>query len=641
MSLINFTSLDFEEIKDLLKEYLKSKSDFTDFDFEGSNLSTMLDVLAYNTYITSYNANMVANEVFIDSATLRENVVSLAKNIGYLPRSRKSSRAVITFTVDATNISPPPSSLTLRKGPVAISSAGIAGQPYVYSIIDDITVPVVNGIARFDNITVYEGSLLRKTYTYSARNVQQRFLLPNVGVDTELISVKVSTSSESTASTTYRAYVDILNLKDSNVFYIQETANEQYEIFFGDGVFGNKLEEGNFIDINYIVSHGPDANGIGSFSFTGSLYYIRNGQEYNATQGISLISVSGQSFGGESIETIESVRKYAPKIYGTQNRAVTAQDYEVLIPNKIYPNTESISVFGGEEVIPPQYGKVFISIKPRTGDFLSNLAKQQIKQKLKKFAVAGIVPEILDLKYLYIEVNSKVYYNSSKGDKLDISTVVQNNVEKYSGSSELNRYGSRFKYSKFLNIIDNSHEAITSNITTLHIRRDLRPVLNSLAEYAIGFGNQFYIKSTVGFNLKTSGFKVEGIASTVYISDIPDPDEETGSLFLFTVPSERSQTPTIVRRNIGRINYVSGIIILNPINITSAKRRNGQPVIEMSICPISNDVIGLQDLYLQLDINNSLFDTIIDNIASGLDPSASNYVVSSSYASDSLIRPSK
>lgn len=640
MSLINFTSLDFEQIKNLLKEYLKAKSDFTDFDFEGSNLSTMLDVLSYNTYITSYNANMVANEVFIDSATLRENVVSLAKNIGYLPRSRKSSKAVITFTVDAEDISPPPSTLTLKKGPVAISSAGISGQSFVYSIVDDITVPVVNGIARFDNITIYEGSLLRKTYTYSARSVQQRFLLPNVGVDTDLISVKVSTSSESTASTTYRAYVDILNLKDSNVFYIQEAANEQYEIFFGDGVFGNKLEEGNFIDINYIISHGSDANGIGSFSFTGSLYYIRNGQEYNATQGISLISAAGQSFGGDSIESIESVRKYAPKIYGTQNRAVTAQDYEVLIPNKIYPNTESISVFGGEEVVPPQYGKVFISIKPRTGDFLSNLAKQEIKQKLKKFAVAGIVPEILDLKYLYIEVDSKIYYNSSKGDKLEISTIVQNNVEKYSGSSELNRYGSRFKYSKFLNIIDNSHEAITSNITTLHIRRDLRPVLNSLAEYAIGFGNEFYVKSTDGFNLKTSGFKVEGISSMVYISDLPDPDQKSGSLFLFTVPSDNSQTPTVVRRNVGRINYESGVIILNPINISSAKRRNGQPVIEMSICPISNDVIGLQDLYLQLDINNSLFDTIIDNIASGLDPSASNYVVSSSYASDSLVRPS-
>ncbi len=640
MSLINFTSLDFEQIKNLLKEYLKAKSDFTDFDFEGSNLSTMLDVLSYNTYITSYNANMVANEVFIDSATLRENVVSLAKNIGYLPRSRKASKAVISFTVDAEDISPPPSTLTLKKGPVAISSAGISGQSFVYSIVDDITVPVVNGIARFDNITIYEGSLLRKTYTYSARSVQQRFLLPNVGVDTDLISVKVSTSSESTASTTYRAYVDILNLKDSNVFYIQEAANEQYEIFFGDGVFGNKLEEGNFIDINYIISHGSDANGIGSFSFTGSLYYIRNGQEYNATQGISLISAAGQSFGGDSIESIESVRKYAPKIYGTQNRAVTAQDYEVLIPNKIYPNTESISVFGGEEVVPPQYGKVFISIKPRTGDFLSNLAKQEIKQKLKKFAVAGIVPEILDLKYLYIEVDSKIYYNSSKGDKLEISTIVQNNVEKYSGSSELNRYGSRFKYSKFLNIIDNSHEAITSNITTLHIRRDLRPVLNSLAEYAIGFGNEFYVKSTDGFNLKTSGFKVEGISSMVYISDLPDPDQKSGSLFLFTVPSDNSQTPTVVRRNVGRINYESGVIILNPINISSAKRRNGQPVIEMSICPISNDVIGLQDLYLQLDINNSLFDTIIDNIASGLDPSASNYVVSSSYASDSLVRPS-
>ena len=642
MSLINFTSLDFEQIKELLKDYLKSNSDFTDYDFEGSNLSTIINLLAYNTYITSYNANMVTNEVFIDSATLRENVVSLAKNIGYLPKSRKASSANISFNVDATNIVPAPSTITLRKGPVAISSAGIGNQSYVYSILNDITVPVVNGVALFDSIKIYEGTFLSSSFTFSARNPRQKFLLPNVGIDTDLINVSVKNSEQSTTSTTYNLYTDILNLQNnSKVFYIQESSDERYEIFFGDGIFGDKLDDSNYITVEYITSHGEAANGISGFTFTGSLYYIRNGAEYNATQGISAISTISPSYGGTSIESVESIRKYAPRIYGTQNRAVTAQDYEVLIPSKIYPETESISVFGGEELVPPQYGKVFISIKPKTGDFLSNLAKQEIKLRLKKYAVTGIVPEILDLKYLYIEVDSKIYYNSNQVTDLDVSTIVQNNIGKYANSSELNRYGSRFKYSKFLKIIDDSHQGITSNITSISIRRDLRPVLNSFAEYAIGFGNSFHIKSTDGYNLKTTAFKVDGINSDVYLSDLPNADLETGSLFLFTLPSENSLTPTIVKRNVGTINYDNGIIILNPINITGAMLKNGQSIIEMSLCPSSNDVIGLQDLYLQLDTSNSVFETIIDNISSGLDPSASNYIVSSSYGSYSLVRPSR
>ena len=641
MSLINFTSLDFEDVRELLKGYLRANSNFTDYDFEGSNISTMLDILAYNTYIASYNANMVANEVFIDSATLRENVVSLAKNIGYLPRSRKASKAVISFSVDAADVSPAPSTLTLRRGPVAISGSNITGQSFVYSISEDITVPVVNGIALFDDISIYEGTLLSKSYTFNSRDDKQKFMLPNVGIDTELIRVKVRKNESSTASTTYRAYADILNLNKSKVFYIQESANEQYEIFFGDGVFGDKLEEGNVITIDYIATNGDAANGISGFQFTGSLYYIRNGAEYNATQGISAVTTVAPSYGGDAIETIESIRRYAPKIYGTQNRAVTAQDYEVLIPNKIYPETESISVFGGEELVPPQYGKVFISIKPRNGDFLSSLVKSEIKLKLKKYAVTGIVPEILDLKYLYIEVDSKIYYNSSKADKLEVSNIVQNNVTKYSRSTDLNRYGSRFKYSKFLNIIDNSHDGITSNITSINIRRDLRPVLNSFAEYAIGFGNRFHIKSANGYNIKSTSFKIDGIDSDLYLADVPDTNQESGSLFFFTVPSENSQTPTIVRRNVGRIDYINGIVTLNPVVITEANMRNGQPTIEISACPSSNDVIGLQDLYLQLDTSNSTFETIIDNISSGLDPSASNYIVSSSYASNTLVRPNR
>ncbi len=318
---------------------------------------------------------------------------------------------------------------------------------------------------------------------------------------------------------------------------------------------------------------------------------------------------------------------------------MTANDYETLIPAKIYPETESISVFGGEELIPPQYGKVFISIKPRNGDFLPNLLKENIKNKLKKYAVAGIVPEILDLKYLYLEVDSKVYYNTNLASSAaSVSATIQQNALKYSESSELNKYGARFKYSKFLKIIDDSDDSVTSNITTVQMRRDLRVVLNTFAEYVIGFGNEFHIKSMDGYNIKSSPFKVSGIQETVYLSDIPDTNRSTGSIFLFTVPSSSSTSSTVIKRNVGRIDYKKGIITLNPINISSAKFKNGQSIIEISVSPQSNDVVGLQDLYLQLDINNSMFEMIVDDISSGLDPSASNYIVTSSYTNGNLVR---
>ena len=639
MPLVNFTNLDFDQIKTTLRDYLKSNSNFTDYDFEGSNLSTILDVLAYNTYITSYNANMVANEVFIDSATLRENVVSLARNIGYVPRSKKSSRATVSFfvdtTVDTRNITP--ASLTLKKGPVASTSGSFGNQSFVFSILEDITVPVVNNIASFNNIQIYEGILLNTNFTYTTRNPNQKFILPNSGVDTDLISVLVNSGN---GAVKYNLQDSLFGIdKESEVYFLQEIEDERYELIFGDNVFGKELREGDNVDVSYIVTNGDSGNGISQFSFSGRLTYTRNSTEYVVSSGISLLTTGLSSIGGESIEGVESIKKYAPRIYASQNRALTANDYETLIPAKIYPETESISVFGGEEVIPPQYGKVFISIKPRTGDFIPNLIKENIKMKLKKYAVAGIVPEILDLKYLYLETDSKVYYNTNIApNSAYVSSIIQANANKYAESTELNKYGARFKYSKFLKIIDDSHPSVTSNITKVQMRRDLRVILNTLAEYSIGFGNQFHIKSMNGYNIKSSAFRVSGILEDVYLSDIPDTDRKTGSIFLFTVPSASSLSPTILRRGVGKINYDSGIITLNPINITSAKIKDGQSIIEISTTPQSNDVIGLQDLYLQLDINNSIFDMVIDEISSGLDPSASNYIVTSSYTNGNLVR---
>mgnify|MGYP001310163808 CR=1 FL=1 len=645
MPLLNFTGLDFEQIKTTLKDYLKSNSDFTDYDFEGSNLSTILNVLAYNTYITSYNANMVSNEVFIDSATLRENVVSLARNIGYLPRSKKAAKATVNFFCDISSVSPAPPTVVLKKGSVVATSKQFNGQSFVFGITEDKSVSVVDGIAQFDEVEVYEGTVIEQSFVYSSRNRFQKFILSNDGIDLETLKVSVKPSPQSSVSLTYARQDDLFDTNSgstitaaSPIYFIQEVEDEQYEIIFGDGIFGKALQDGNEINVSYIKTKGENGNGISNFSFSGKLCYTRNDSTINVTSGISLVTANESSSGGQPIESTESIKKYAPQVYATQNRALTANDYEILIPNKIYPEAESISVYGGEDLVPPQYGKVFISIKPRTGDFVSNAVKENIKRDLKKYSVAGIVPQILDLKYLFIETNSNVYYNVNLARNVAaVSSLVKSNIDKYADSAELNKYGARFKYSKFLKIIDQSHESICSNITTIQIRRDLRIAANQFAEYAIDFGNQFHISSMEGYNIRSSGFKVIDIVDTVYLFDVPNTDKKTGTISLFTLPGAGNAGPAqVVRRNIGLIDYVKGRITLNPINIVSGKSKDNVEILEISAVPESNDVIGLQDLYLQLDQSNCYM--VVDEITSGADPSGSTYTVTPSYNTGKIVR---
>lgn len=644
MPLLNFTNLDFDQIKSNLIDYLRSNSNFTDYDFEGSNLSSIIDILAYNTYITSYNANMVSNEVFIDSATLRENVVALARNIGYVPRSRRAAEANISFFVDTSSETVKPTSLVLKKGIIASSSGTFANTSFVFSIMDDVTVPVFDNVASFDELSIYEGNLLSTTYNVNSFNPNQRFIIPNSGVDTRLI--KVTVVEGGFTRTRYELTENLFDLNgESRVYFIQEISDERYEIIFGDDFFGRKLQNGDIVEIEYIVSNGDSGNGIGQFLFSGTLSYNRNGVDYNVTSGISLLTTISPSSGGDVIESVDSIRKFAPKVYSSYNRAVTVNDYQTLIPSRIYPETESITAFGGEDLSPPQYGKIFISIKPKNGDFIPNLVKENIKNKLKKYSVAGIVPEILDLKYLYIEVDSNVYYNSNSAKSSSyVSSIINKNITKYAESKELNRYGARFKYSKFLKIIDDSDSSITSNITVVQMRRDLRVVLNTFTEYKIGFGNEFYVKFD-RFNIKSSAFRVNGIDQDLYLGDYVNKNNdnqysqiETGSIFLFNVNSPTSKDYTIVRENVGKINYKTGEIILNPINIISSKSKDGKSIIEISAVPKSNDIIGKQDLYLQLDISKSNFEMIEDSISSGVDFSASNYTVSSSYINGNLVR---
>lgn len=636
MPLLNFSTLDFDQIKSTLREVLRTNTDFTDYDFEGSNLSSIIDLLAYNTYINSYNANMVANEVFIDSATLRENVVALAKNIGYTPKSKKASRCTVDFFVDLDELSTSPPSVTLKAGPVAATSNQFGGQSYVFNVLEDTTVPVFDRRAVFENLEVIEGTKITQSYTYSSQNPNQRFTLNNPGIDTDTILVVVKPSNTSTIKLKYDLTNSLIDSKvndvingSSTVFFLQEIEDERYEVIFGDGVFGRALEDGNVVEISYLVCDGANANRISDFNFSGRLVYLQDSVENTVTSGISLISSQAPSTGGAAIESVASIKKYAPQVYGTQDRAITANDYEVLIPSKIYPEAESISVFGGEELVPPRFGKVFISIKPRNGDFVSQGIKENIKRQLRKYSVTGIVPEILDLKYLYIVTDSKVYYNSREiTDVAAVSTTIQNNIQAYADSSELNKYGTRFKYSKFLGIIDQSHQSITSNLTSIQMRRDVRLATNQFAEYAVDFGNHMHVQSLSGYNIKSSPFRVLDITDDVYLFDEPN-DTKTGVISLYSLQAPGSTTPVVRRRNVGAIDYMTGRITLNPINITSGKDKDGLQIMEIFAVPHSNDVIGLQDLYLQLDTSN--VQMIVDDISSGSDPSGSTYRSSSSY----------
>ena len=637
MALVNFTNLDFDQIKTSIRDYLRSNSNFTDYDFEGSNLSTLIDVLAYNTYISSYNANMISNEVFIDSATLRENVVSLARNIGYVPRSRTASRATVSFFVDTTGFSTKPLTLTLKKGIVCASSSTFGSESYTFAIPSDITVPITNGIASFDNIQIYEGTFLISNFTVQSENPAppQRYILENANIDTSTLQVLVRDTQSSTSSRKFILSDSLFEVTSSSrVFFLQEIEDQRYELIFGDGIFGEKLQTSNYIEVSYISTSGSDGDGVSAFNFNGRIVDNNNNL---ITTGISLITTSTASQGGKEIESINSIKNYAPRIYSSYNRAVTAADYEALIP-KIYPETQSVSVFGGEDLSPPQYGKVFITIKPFFGPFVPNSIKDNLKNELRKYSVAGIVPVILDLKYLYIETDVTAYYNTNLAPNSDyVKTIIANNINNYANSTELNTYGARFKYSKFQNIVDNSHESVTSNITKVQIRRDMRASLNQFANYEICFGNKFHIKNVNGYNIKSSGFKISGVSDTLYLSDIPNANQTTGEIFFFKLNS--ATQPAIVKRSVGTINYEKGEILLNLVNIIStSKSIQGESIVEISSIPYSNDVIGLQDLYLQLDINKSVLNMLSDEISSGADPSGTTYTTTSSYTNGNLVR---
>ena len=639
MPFTKFTNLDFDQIKTSIKDYIRANSDFTDFDFEGSNFSVLIDTLAYNTYITAFNSNMIVNESFLDSATVRENVVSLARNIGYVPRSRSSAQATVSFDFTTSGNTP---TITLQAGLVCVGSANDTS--YVFSIPESITTTttqaldtngnVISSTGSFNNIVVYQGSYLTKTFTVDG-SLDQRFILENSFIDTSTIRVFVKGISDTGLGREYRKVDNILNITNtSEIYLIQEVTDERYELLFGDGIFGKKLENEAVITVSYIVTDGTEGNGPALFSFAGSVVSSSNQIALPSTTP-TVTTVSAAANGG-NIESIDSIKYFAPRLYSSQYRAVTARDYESVI-QQIYPNTESVSVIGGEELDPPEFGTVFITIKPKNGEFVSDFDKQSILSNLKGYTLAGINQKILDLKLLYVELDSFVYYDQSKVTTVsDLKTNITNGLLTYASSTDLNKFGGRFKYSKMLNVIDNIDDAITSNITTVKIRRNLRALINSFAQYELCYGNQFHINAS-GKNIKSTGFRIQGQVDTVYFTDIPNKnangDLDGSGKGVVAIVKSGGQ---LVVASAGVVDYIKGEVIISTVNIISTQRDNN--LIEIQAFPESNDVIGLKDLYLSFAVGDSSINMIKDTITSGEQISGVGYKTTSSYANGALIR---
>ena len=625
MPFTKFTNLDFDQIRSQIKDYLRANSTFTDFDFEGSNFSVLIDTLAYNTYITAYNSNMIVNESFLDSATLRENVVSLARNIGYVPRSRSASKARIDLTVQTTSTSP---TMTLQAGLVCVGS--VSESQFLFSIPEDITTTINSGTAKFKDISVCQGTYLKKQFVVDG-SLDQRFILQNPFIDTSTIVVKVKGASDSGEGREYELAQNILNLnKTSEIYLLQEVQDEKYELLFGDGYFGKKLENGAIITVSYIVTDGTEGNGAKNFAYSGRV--VDNLSNIIVPSADVSISTIAKSQNGGDIESIDSVKYFAPRIYSSQYRAVTARDYEAIIQS-IYPNTESVSVVGGEELDPPQFGNVLISIKPKNGDFISDFDKQSISSKLKNYALSGINQTIIDLKVLFVEIDSAVYYDNSKVSNVnDLKSKVISTLNTFA-TANINQFGGRFKYSRLCQTIDSTDNAITSNITRVRIRRNLKTLINQSAQYELCYGNKFRMDKN-GFNIKSTGFGLSGLNGTFFFTDTPG-ENGKGTISVVRDQDDEGKYEIIVK-SAGTVDYVKGEIILNTITFSSTVKEND--IVEIQAIPDSNDVIGLKDLYLSFSVADSEINMIKDTITSGEQISGVGYKVTSSYLNGELKR---
>ena len=586
-------NLDFEDIKASLKDYMKAQSDFTDYDFEGSALSTLIDTLAYNTYYTAFNTNMVVNELFIDSATLRDNVVAIAKQLGYRPKSATSPTAYVSFTVTYTN-STTDTELILKKGTGFISSYD--NNVYQYVVNDDVKAQVISNVATFTNVPVNEGTLLVNTFTVNTSLKSQRFILDNTNIDTNTIRVKVFPTGGS-FSEPYLVADNILGVDGtSKVFFLDEIEDQRYEILMGDGVLGKKLDNNARIEVSYLTTAGPESNGVRTFVFSGVL---ENPNGVSPTEFTTSITSATPSAGGEEIESTSKIKYTAPKAYGTQERAVTADDYEAIV-RKVYPATSDIIIFGGEDQEPPQYGKVFIVLKPTDASYLTSLTKNKIVADLKKYVVASVEPQIVDPSILYVEMNSKIYYNSLTTDQTptQIRDKVIGSIQSYIDTSDTEKFNGKFRYSKFVGVIDDADKSINSNLTSLTMRKDFYPSLNSTFYYEVCFQNAFD-EDCDDPVLSSTSFRVTEYPNfDVYVED------RSGKIILYRLDTVTGEK-VVLDNDIGDIDYVKGE--LKMYNLTIIKGSFFDNRISVRVKPLSNDIKAMREVYLDVDVANSSF----------------------------------
>jgi hypothetical protein len=587
------SNLDFEDIKTSLKEYMRAQSDFTDYDFDGSALATLIDTLAYNTYYTAFNTNMVVNELFIDSATLRDNVVAIAKQLGYRPKSATAPTAYVSFTATYGNPTTD-TELLLKKGTGFISS--FDNNVYQYVVTDDVKAQVINDVATFTNVEVKEGTQLVNTFTVNASLKSQKFILDNENIDTNTIRVKVFPTGGS-FSEPYLVADNILGVDaTSKVFFLDEIEDQRYEILMGDGVLGKKLENNARIEVSYLTTAGPESNGVRTFVFSGVL---ENPNGVTPSSITTSITSTVASAGGEEIESTQKIKYTAPKAYGTQERAVTAQDYEAIV-RRVYPATSDIIIFGGEDQEPPEYGRVFIALKPKDASYLTSLTKNSIVQELKKYVVASVEPKLIDPSILFVELTSKIYYNGDMTDQTasQIRDKVIGGVQSYLDTSDTEKFNGKFRYSKMIGVIDDADKSINSNLTSVTMRKDFYPSLNSTFYYELCFQNVFDEDCDDPI-LSSTGFRVTEYPNfDVYVED------RNKKIVLYRLDSVTGEK-VVLDSDIGDIDYVKGE--LKMYNLTIIKGSFFDNRISVRVKPLLNDVKALREVYLDVDVANSSF----------------------------------
>jgi len=614
---LNISQLDFDSIKANLKTFLSNQSQFKDYDFEGSGMSVLLDLLAYNTHYLSYNANILANEMFIDTADLRNSIVSLAKALGYTPNSPTAAYADINLVVNnATG-----ASLTLDTGTRFTTS--IDGSTYSFVTIDDHTITPVDGVYTFSNIKIYEGTYITFSYTNNSGDVDQRFIIPSANADLSTLKVTVQNSAGDTTTSTYTKATSITELNgNSKVYFLQEAEDGKFEIYFGDGVIGKSLDDGNIVRLKYVVTNKTAANGASSFTLAGNI------------EGFSdvTLTVNSNAANGADAESNASIKFNAPKSYAAQDRAVTIEDYKAKV-REIYANTKSISAWGGEDAETPSYGRVFISINPKSGSNLTETTKNSIVTELKRFSVASVTPVIVDPETTSLLLTSTVMYDEKSTTKTaaTLKTDVTNALTNYNDNT-LNQFDNIFRYSKALELIDDADSSILSNITTLRIRKPFTPTTGSSTNYTVYFSNALYNphtghKSAEGGILSSTGFKVDGDTTNIYFYD----DDGSGNLRrYYLVGSVR----TYVDNSAGTINYATGQVDINSVNISSIEniRGSASTVIELTVQPNSNDIVPVRNQILNIDVANSTITVTPDTLVGGSANAGVGYTTTSSYS---------